>query len=417
MKKLSILTLTIACGLTAAAQPDVVKEAEHALKSGSVDVATIRSTIAPALTNAETKDNATAWFIAGKNEFNNYDALYQKIVILRQEGDTKDMGHSLITGYNHFMTAFPLDTVINEKGKVKTKHSKDMAKIIAAHFNDYDIAARYLWEAEDYMGAYDAWQIFLTLPSNPSLGKDAPTAPHDTIVGEYYYNSGLAAWQADKLDLALEAILKGTKIGYKTKPAYDYAISLAAQLGRNDTVYALAAEAMPLYGKEDPKYISLVINGYIEKKDYTTAQHMLEQAIAADPTDPQLYNVQGVLYESQKTDGMTAEQKEALDEQAIACYRKALDVNADFANANYNFGRKITEQAFNINDKAAELPTAEYIKVKDEQILPKFREAAVYLEKAYEIDPDNQADALRYLRTIYYNLGDEENLQRVESLR
>jgi len=417
MKKLSIMMLALATGLSAMAQTDVVKNAERALKSGSVNPTEIRKMIAPALTDATTKGQAMTWFVAGKNEFNNYDELYKKIAILRQDGDKKDLGRSLINGYNYFMTAFPLDTVVDAKGKVKVKYSKDMAKMLKENHSNFDTAARFLWEAEDWMGAYEAWQIYLTLPSNKSLGKEAPAAPHDTIVGEYQYNCGLAAWQADKLDLALESLMKATTIGYRTKPAYDYAISLAAQLGRNDTVYALAAEAMPMFGKEDPKYISLVINGYIEKKDYATAQNMLEKAIADDPDDPQLYNVQGILYESQKSEEMTAEQKTALDDKAIECYNKALSVNPDFANANYNLGRKITEQAFTINDKAAELPTADYLKVKDEQILPKFRDAAVYFEKAYEIDPENQSDALRYLRTIYYNLGDDTNLQRIESLR
>ena len=72
----------------------------------------------------------------------------------------------------------------------------------------------------------------------------------------------------------------------------------------------------PLYGKEDPKFIGLVINGYIEKKQYTEAQTMLEQAIANDPQNAQLYDVLGILYESQKTDDMPKEQAADFDQKS-----------------------------------------------------------------------------------------------------
>ena len=46
---------------------------------------------------------------------------------------------------------------------------------------------------------------------------------------------------------------------------------------------------------------------------------------------------------------------------------------------------------------------------------PIILEAVKYLEKAYELD-NEQLDALRYLKNIYYVLNDGDNLTRVEKL-
>lgn len=400
MKKISILGICLISAATSFAQMSAVKDAERALKSGSADHYAIRNTIAPAMTNDESKGEAMTWYVAGKNEVDLYDNLFGKKSI-GQDVDSKEIGTSLINGYKYYMVALPLDTVVNEKGKVKTKYSKDIVKAISGHYSDFDNAARFLWEAQDYEGAYTAWDIFLSLPKNPTFANSL-AVPHDSIMGELAYNQALAAWQANRLDSALVAFDNARSYGYNKKQLYDYAISVAAQSMKNDVVYSLSAEAHKLYGKEDNKYISLVINGYIEAKEYDKAKATIEEALTADPNNGELYDVMGILYDSQKD-----------NEKAYECYMKAVELNPEFARAQYNVGRKICEKAYAISDGASNLTQAEYIKVRDEQIFPLFRQAAEYLEKAYSLD-ENQRDALRYLRNIYYNLNDEANLKRIE---
>lgn len=402
MKKFSILGLCLISAATSFAQMDAVKDAERALKSGNPDHNAIRAQLTPAFTNPESKDAAQTWFVAGKNEFDLYDNLFAKKSI-GQEVNDKEIGNAIIDGYKYFMTALPLDTVVNEKGKVKTKYSKDIIKAITSHYNDFNNAAIFLWEVKDYEGAYKAWDIYLSIPQNEVMRKNI-TVPHDTIMGELAYNQALAAWQADRLDSALVAFDHARSLGYDKKALFDYAISVAAQSMKNDVVYALAADAYKLYGKEDSKYISLVINGYIDAKEYDKAHKAIEEALASDPNNGELYDVKGIIYESTKE-----------KDKALECYKKAVELNPGFARSQYNLGRMLCEKAYAINDGAANLSQDEYLKVRDEQIFPLLREASQYLEKAYELD-ENQRDALIYLRNVYYNLGDEANLKRVELL-
>lgn len=404
MKKISFLGLCLLSLASVSAQSNLVKEVERTIKGDNVDYVAAREQIAPALNHDETKNDAQTWFVAGKLEFDCYDNLYAKKTI-GQEVDNKIIGNALINGYNLFMKALPLDTVVNEKGKVKTKYSKDIIKTVAGHYFDFDNVARFLWEVQDYEGAYTAWDIFLKLPNNPTIAKSI-TVPHDSILGELAYNQALAAWQANKLDSALTAFNFARSKGYNKKSLYDYAISVAAQSLKNDVVYALATDAYKYYGKEDGKYIQIIINGYIEAQDFDKAKATIEEAITLDPQNGELYDLMGIIYDSQKD-----------NEKAMEFYKKAIELNPEFARAQYNYGRKICEKAYAINDASSTVSQEEYMKVRDEQIFPLFKEATIYLEKAYELDPDNQKDALRYLRNVYYNLGDEVNLKRIENLQ
>ena len=169
------------------------------------------------------------------------------------------------------------------------------------------------------------------------------------------------------------------------------------------TEYAKAA--FELYGKEDVKYLQLIINDKIEKKQYDEARSMLNEAIAAEPNNPNLYFVLGILEENLEN-----------NEEALADYRKAVELDGSNAAYQYNVGRSLCNKAYAIDDAATKQSQDDYQKIRENEVNPLFREAATYLEEAYKLNPDEMHDALIYLRNVYYNLNDEENLKRVEAL-
>ena len=169
MKKITILALGLAVCASAGAQTSVLKEAEQAMKGGK-DAAAVMTIITPAFTNPETAQLAQTYYIPGKASFKDYDNLLG----LKQFGKTKDgddvkMGKLLIQGYDMYVKALPLDSVPNEKGKVKPKYSKDIVSTIAGNFTDFTNAGADLYNAKDYDGAYRAWGIFNEIPQNPSF--------------------------------------------------------------------------------------------------------------------------------------------------------------------------------------------------------------------------------------------------------
>lgn len=405
MKKLSILGLCLFAGLTAVAQKSLVKEVERELKSSIDQYPQKLEKLKPAFTDAETAETAYPWFVAGKGGMDYFD----NQEVMKQMGksvDDKVIGNVLLNSFDYLIKALPLDSIPNEKGKIKPKYSKDIIKLVQGHYQDLNKSAINLWQVQDYTTAYNSWKLYMELPNNPVLGVNAPAAMADTIACDIYYNMGLAAWQAGSLQEALDAFDVAMAKGYNKKSIYDYAIAVAYGMDKNSEKMAYYAElAYPLYGAEDNAYIGYIINNKIANKEFEEAQVLLEKYIQADPSNAQLYYVLGVLYDSQEN-----------SEKAMENYKKAIDINPENAQALLQYGRQLCNKAYRLDDEISTLPAAQYNERRTNEVNVIFKEATVYLEKAYQIDPDNTSDALALLRNCYYNLQDEENLKRVEGM-
>lgn len=406
MKKHLVLAIAMTVGISGAfAQADVLKEAERAQKSGKApkEVVTI---ITPAFSNPETSGMAQTYFIPGKAYFDEFDQLFglKQFNKLPAGGDIT-MANDLLNGYDFFMKALPLDTVVDAKGKTKTKYSKDIVNTISGHASDYSNAALAFWNEKDYNGAYRAFGIYASIyQDEPFASKARNTAPADTLIGEIYFNQALAAWQADNLADALNAFSNAKNKGYNKKQLYDYALAVATAMKDNDAIYTWAQAGNAEYGKEDANYLGNIINIYLQNKDFDKAFATIDEAIANDPSNAQYYFVKGILYDNQE--------KKA---EAKAMFKKALELNPENNGALTQYGVALCNEAYAMSDaEPATNSAAEHQKYFDEKIKPLFEEAAIYLEKAWELDNDNM-DALRYLENIYYNLHDEAKEKEIKA--
>jgi tetratricopeptide (TPR) repeat protein len=102
-------------------------------------------------------------------------------------------------------------------------------------------------------------------------------------------------------------------------------------------------------------------------------------------------------------------------EQAVDAYQKAIALNPEYFEANYNLGALYVNQAADILDKANDLPldaVAEYDKQKalaDEML----NKAVPYLEKSLELNPED-VNTMVSLKEIYTRLGMTEKLKSVD---
>lgn len=402
MKKILLSALLIGATVGATAQVAVLKDAERAMKSGKTasEVVTI---VTPAFTDAETSGMAQTYFIPGKASYNEYDKMLGlKTLGQLKDGDDVKMGNLLLQGYEYMNKALPLDPVTDAKGKTKTKYTKDIIGIMAAHFADYSSAGVDMFNAQDYKGAYNLWNIFNTMGENPEVRAKLNNVPADTIFGEIYFNQALAAWQADMLPEALAAFTAAEGKGYTKKPLYDYAIAVATNLQDPESVLEFAKKGQAQYGSEDPMYMGQIVNYYLQKKDFDNAFSVINDAIAAEPNNAQYYVIQGVLYENQDKRDL-----------AKAAYMKAVELDPNNPQAQANYGYSICNDAYALAEQSP-INQAEYDKYYAETLRPVFEQAAQVLERAYELDNDNM-DVLKYLENIYYNLHDEAKLQDVKN--
>ncbi|MDE6116555.1 MAG: tetratricopeptide repeat protein [Duncaniella sp.] len=405
MKKTCVLTLGLFAALSMSAQLNVVKDAEKAFKGADNYAAYQKAleAITPAFSNPETDKQAQTYWIPGKAGFKVYDDMYAKKAI-GQDVNLVDMGSALLDGYEYGMKALDVDSVADAKGKIKTKFSKDIVSQIVGHFQDFMTSGSSFWDSHDYAKAYKAWTIYLSIPQNPRFGKSAPDALPDSTVAQFDYYRALSAWQAEMLPEAASAFDQLVKIGYNDPQAYDYAYSVAYQLKDEDRKLAYSQAGLDKFGTSNPVFLQRIVNSYIDAKNYAPAQKMLEEAIAADPNNGAYYLSLGVLYENQGD-----------NEKAAEAYKKAVELDPNNSFANYYYGRMLVMQYDKLDQETGNMSQSEYNKYNYENMRPLLLESIKYFEKAYELDNEN-TDPLRYLKNIYYNLNDGENLKRVEEL-
>lgn len=404
MKKISLLGLGMLTATCAMAQQPLVKDVERELKSAPESYPAAIEKLKPAFTDEGSATDAYTWFVAGKGAVDFFDNQQVLIQMGNDKVDKKAVGHALVDGLGFFEKALPLDSVADAKGKIKTKYSKKILDLAQNHYLDLQNAAVYMYQSEDFPGAYEAWRLFAEGKENPML---APKAKQyaDTVFGEIYFNMGLASALNKDHQKSLDAFKKAIQLGYEKKNAYDFAISEASELQNTGEMAEIARMAYPIYGKEDSRYIGFMVNDLIAKKDFANANKMLDEYIAAEPDNSELYYVKGILCDS-----------EGNTEGAIAAFRRAIELNAENARALLQLGYQLCKQGDAIDEsEGGGLSNAEYNKLRAEKVDPLYREAAGYLEQAYKLNEELD-DARTLLRGIYYKLNDEENLKRVEAM-
>jgi tetratricopeptide (TPR) repeat protein len=403
MKKISILGFAFLAVGSMSAQMQVVKDVEQQLRSDVSSYPKAIETLKPAFTDSESATQAKTWFVAGKGAFdfvNNANAMQR----VTGEMNTPQAAQYVLDGYSYLQKALPLDSVVDAKGKVKTNLSK---KIIEQMVNNYDLTLQAgMWfynDARDYKKAAEAWELFFALPKNKDLLKAGLKTQPDTIVGLYKFYTGCAYSLADEPAPALESFLDAINLGYDKKEAYDYAITSATQMQDLARAAEIAQTAYAVYPENS--YLGTMINYYLDQKEYDKASELLEPFIAKDPNNGQIYFLKGIIADQQSK-----------PEEAKALYKKAIDLDPENSGALFQYAYKLCQEADAIDqNEGANVSQADYEKFCQEKTFPIYREAAGYLEKAYQIN-ENLSDCLTLLRSIYYKLGDEANLERVKSM-
>ena len=99
----------------------------------------------------------------------------------------------------------------------------------------------------------------------------------------------------------------------------------------------------------------------------------------------------------------------------MQCLEKAISVKPDYADAYGELGRIYFNKAVTASNEASLIKNdAEYQKVREEVVLAAYKKALPYYEKAHSMKPDEN-EYMIALRGIYYNLGDEANLKKIEA--
>lgn len=322
MRKILTMALCLAAAGTMSAQKDAVDQA--AKLSGKIDkIADARALIGQAVANPETANDARTYYVAGKVEFDAFDEGFKKRAINPDDPAVNiiDMGNELVNGYNYFLKALPLDSVPNEKGQIKPKHSKDMISRINSHHNDYfNFGGEMFNNKHYYPEAYNAFMIYGDIPSQPWADKAAKAVPDSMIALSYHY-AGIGAYSGNSLQDALKAFNKARKAGITDPQNYVYEIACWQNLALRDStledtakkeIEAVARAGYDRFGISNPLFINNLVNALLQQGRNDDAVALIAAQIDKTPDQPFLYGLRGYVYD-----------RKGDDTASLADYRKA----------------------------------------------------------------------------------------------
>ncbi len=358
MKKMILFAAAIMMAFGASAQMSLVKDLAKKASSGNPQaLGEVLQNIVPAFTNPESANDVLTWYTAGKAAFSLFDTMYGA-KSLGQPVDDNAMNQLLTAGYAYYFKALPLDSVVevdkktgmpklNSDGtkKVKTKYSKDIIGVLTAHMNDIANAGNIYLQNSDWQNAADAFGTYADIATSDFAIKNGVAAA-DSTISQVRFFEGYSLYQVQNFTKAFDSFTKARKLGYTENNIVDFQTSSLANM----------------------------VQEMLNNNDYDKANNFIDNALKADPMNGTLHDIKGFTIELQN--GVDA---------ALPFYRKAVEVDPTYANAYFDVGRCLYLQAQKIIDDNPNATNKELVP----KIKPIYDEAIPYLEKATQLNPDD----------------------------
>jgi tetratricopeptide (TPR) repeat protein len=367
MKKLFLLIATISISFGAMAQKGKVTSALTLIEQGSLDKA--KEAIDAAMLDEKSKDWFQTYFAKGKLCQASFESANPKFNTFYAD--------PLQEAY----TAYEKSMELDPKGTVKKKIITSMVyNSLAGNF--YSQGSN-RFQDKDYAGALKSFESQIKITEG-----DKYIGAVDTGM---YYNAGLASANSGKYNDAIKYFEKCAEMKYLGITPY-FQIS-EAYMGLGDTVKAESVLTGLSSKFPGDKNVTLsLIDLYIKGNKNDEALKYINIAKEADPTNYILYSVSGVIYlNSAKYD------------EAIAELNKSIELKADFFDTQYGLGAAYINKAADMFKKANDIIDVNKYSVAVDEANVVYSKALPYMEKAYQIKPDD-VFAMRGLMELYYRL-------------
>ncbi|MEQ8581361.1 MAG: tetratricopeptide repeat protein [Marinoscillum sp.] len=377
MKRTYIIMMALVLSLAGYAQkkPKITK-ANQARENG--DLAEAKAIIDAAIEYEKVKDDGKTWYYRGliyatidttSNEqyANLSDNALEEAVAAFNKADEIDP-----EGKNYYITGM--------MGIPELKNQQ-----ISNYYSYYYNMAVMAFQDSEYEKAVDAFE------------KSYYIVPDDTNA---YINAAYAAHNGQLYDAATKNYRLAIDNGATSKDLYyNYVSILTTALDDKEGALAVVDEALEKYpsdGTLQKNRINLLINmGKIEE-----ARSNLEEAIESEPDNANLYFTLAVINDEMKD-----------QERAIKAYLKAIEIDPNHFEANFNYGVILINQANETIKESNSLGMSKADQKKARELEPvisqKLKDALPQWEKVHEINPSDRT-AMETLAYIYTQLKMKE---------
>lgn len=374
-------------------QKKAVKAAANEIKGTAPNIGEARTLIKDALTNPESAEDAETWYVAGNIENKQFD-LERTNEMLGKQPNEGVMYAALDAIWPYYRKALEFDSRPDGKGKVKLKFTKDIKAIMLANRPFYSNAGIFYYNNKDYQKAYENFKMYGDFKKIDLFQGEKWTVA-DSVENQVRYYAGLSAAFIPNHSAAIEIFEEIKDGGVNELDIYRALAGEYVQLNDTASFEKVLAAGFKKFPQDDYFLLNL-INQSISKGKSSEAITLLDAAIAKDPTNAQLYDVLGQVYEQDKK-----------TDEAIKNMKKALELKPDSLDFLTHLGRVYFNLAVEKRGEADQVKDHAQSKVESQKAMEYFNEALPYFERALEVDPRNATIAYT-LGQIYYTLGSEK---------
>lgn len=226
--------------------------------------------------------------------------------------------------------------------------------------------------------------------------------PTDTNL---YLNTGVVAERLGDTTLAMESYQKLVELEYDDPAIYAVLANMYFNADQDENALEVLETGQERY-PDDKDLMITELNYYLTSGRAEEVVGKLEKAVEADPENKNLWFSLGV----------TREGMEQMDE-AEEAYRKALEIDPNYYDANINMGVISIADANEIVKEADQIPQEEEEKynAKIDEYQDALRGALEYLERAYNTQAGKKdRNLLSTMSEIYTKLNEEEKAAEVK---
>lgn len=372
MKKILFVVILSIIGSGAFAQNSELMKAEMNLKKNILDKA--KEHIDLAAQHDKTKDKSKMFLLRGR--------IYQAIFL--DSGKWQNIAQNpesvVVESFNQYK---------EKEGKKGAAKSDSLINNFYAHSLNKGAKA---YEKNDFKSAQRYFKA------------GASMIPTDTLA---LYYLGVASQQAQDYNTAKEAYTKMLQLGSKNKDLYSNLIYIARNVDKNeDKALEVVREARKAF-PNDQNYAQEELNILITTGKLDEAKKGLEEAISKEPNNPTYYYNLGFLYDQAKDAA-----------KATEYYKKALEINPDYFEANFNLGVLHYNKAAEILKEVNAMDLKTYNKsgkTKEAEGVALLKEALPYFEKAHAANTEDMA-VVETLQTIYSRLNRTADADRMKKV-
>ncbi|MAU70861.1 MAG: hypothetical protein CML04_02110 [Pseudozobellia sp.] len=417
MKNRFLIVAGLCFSMAAFAQKSEIKTAEKALKDGNATAAkTALDAVSGSIAGADEKLQAQYYFTRGKayadlakkgdnSAFEEAASSFQKVLEV-EEASGKSKYSDETQQHMRALSADLVNSAVEDNGNKKFKEAADKL------YTSYKISPQdtsYLYYAASSAvngGHYE--QALKFYEELQEIGYDGS--------GKVYKATNVETGEVEEMDKNQRDLM--VKSGTYKDPIDENTPSKKAEIVKNTAlIYTQlgkddkALEAYQAARQSNPEDVNLVLNEanlHYKLGDKEKFKELMAEAAAMAPDNPDLHYNIGVI---------NMEQGNLLE--ARASYKKALEINPGYTNAQLNLsttyvneGNSLIDEMNSLGNSKADVAKYDELKEKKDNL---FMEGATVLEDALKTNPDNQS-ILTQLKNIYGAMGDNENFMRIKKL-